>query len=126
MKNNVVFCRREFLNMPGHETHANIVTDITLSNPSWDIKDSDYRRVYINLGISDCKDIVSLNLDIDTDYDTDRENAIYKVSTLIDVLTDFREALIKECAIQKELSDKRKEKERLKQLQLESEKKDGE
>jgi len=110
MKDNVVFCRREFLNLPGHETHANIVTDITLSTSSWRNSDN-YRTCYVNLGISDCKDIVSLNLDISTDEDADRDNAIYKVSTLIDVLTEFKEALIKECALQKELSDKRKEQE---------------
>ena len=53
------------------------------------------------------------------------DNAIYKVSTIINVLTEFKEALIKECALQKELSDKRKE-QALKDKEQENKEKDAE
>jgi hypothetical protein len=85
---------------------ANIVTNIVLTR--WN-EDSLYRNVDVKLDFADCTRCVSMDMYIGTD-EYDNENALHKVDTLIEVLTDFRKALKKEIKIQEKLSKKRKKK----------------
>lgn len=82
---------------------ANIVTHIVKSD--YGIRDDLHRHVDCKLDFADCSRVVNMAIDLDDEYS--RENAIYKVDTLISVLTDFREALIKEAKYQRRLERKR-------------------
>lgn len=103
-KNNVIFCKREFLNLPGHHSMANIVASITKYRDE-DIEKNERRWVDIHLGIADCSRTITLSIDHDS-YE-DRENALFKVDTLINTLTEFREALEKEMKYQNRLERRR-------------------
>jgi len=101
-KEDIKFSRKEFLNLPGHESTAAIVTHIK----------TPYKHGYteVVLDISDCSRVISMSMDLEDELS--RENAIFKVDTLIDVLNDFKVALVKECkvAAKKEEKDKKKKK----------------
>ena len=103
-KEDVSFERKEFLNLAGHQGQANIVAYIV--NDAWDKSDKLERNVDIKLDIADCSRVISMSID---DYsEDDRENSLYKVDTLIEVLTDFRKALKKEFKLQTRLEAKKK------------------
>lgn len=102
-KEDVIFERKEFLNLPGHNGMANIVTHITKS--TWGDDDELNRSIDVKLDFADCSRVVTM--DIETYDDYSRENAIHKVDVLIDVLSDFREALVKELKYQARLEKKR-------------------
>jgi hypothetical protein len=103
-KEDVIFDRKEFLNLAGHNGQANIVAIITKDR--WGNDDNKLNRsVDIKLDFADCTRVVNLDFDVDGDYA--RENSINKVDVLLDVLNDFRKALIKECKIQARLEAKR-------------------
>ena len=107
-KEDVIFERREFLNLAGHNGQANIVANIVKDR--WSNDDSLNRNVDIKLDFADCSRVITMDFNIDNEYD--RENAIHKVDVLIDVLKDFRKVLIKECKTQERLEVKRAKKEK--------------
>ena len=103
-KEDVIFERKEFLNKAGYQGMANIVTYIV--DDAWDKDDKLSRDVSIKLDIADCSRVITIDIG---DYDIDeRENSLYKVGTLIDVLVDFRKALKKEFKLQTRLEAKKK------------------
>lgn len=113
-KEDVIFERREFLNLPGHNGQANIVANIIRHR--WD-EDKLYRNVDVKLDIADCSRVITMDIYVG-DGKEENENALHKVDTLIDVLSDFKKALKKEIKIQERLAvkkAKRDEKEKAKQ-----------
>ena len=108
-KEDVIFERKEFLNLPGHNGMANIVASIVASD-SWK-KDTDddgkplYRNAYYKLDFADCDRRVSMELEDHDEYA--RENTMHKVDTLIDTLIEFRTALKKELKYQHRLEKRR-------------------
>lgn len=102
-KEDVIYSRKEFLNLPGQESMANIVAHI-IKDDEWYPKDSLKRMVDITLSFANCDRKIDMYLNIDTEYN--RENALHKVDTLIDVLTDFRKSLKKEIINQEEIEEK--------------------
>jgi hypothetical protein len=101
-KKDVIFERKEFLNLAGHNGMANVVAQIVGSNYERD--DIEYRSTYCKLDFADCSRVVSMDIDLDDDYS--RENALFKVDTMLDVLTDFRDAIEREGKYQKRLEKK--------------------
>jgi hypothetical protein len=106
-RKDVIYSKKEFLNLPGQETIASILTDIIRSE--WHEITETERMVDYNLIITDCSEIVKLTISSDGEYD--RENSLYKLDTLISTLTKFKEAVQAEFLIQVEVEKKRKEKE---------------
>lgn len=105
-KEDVIFERREFLNLAGHNGMANVVANIVKSD--YGRVDDDYRNVECKLDFADCTRVVNMDISLDDEYS--RENALYKVDVLLDVLKDFREALVKEGKYQARLEKKRESK----------------
>jgi translation initiation factor 2 gamma subunit (eIF-2gamma) len=107
-KEDVIFDRKEFLNLAGHNGQANVVANIV----NWTNKYNDKleRNVDIKLDFADCSRVVNMDFDIGDEYA--RENSIHKVDVLLDVLKDFRKVLIKECKTQERLEVKRAKKEK--------------
>ncbi len=91
-KEDVIFERREFLNLAGHNGMANIVANIVKSDYGND--NEDYRNVECKLDFADCSRVVNMEINLSDEYS--RENALYKVDVLLDVLKDFREVIVKE------------------------------
>ena len=111
----VIFSERAFINKEGVNNMANIVAYITKYRWKKELDDNlENRDLEIYLSIADCERKVSFDFDLDTQIG--RDNAVYKTTALIDVLTNFRAALINENVFQKEreelLDKKRKEKEK--------------
>ena len=107
-KEDVIFDRKEFLNLPGHNGMANIVANIVGQDRRYGRKKEDddlYRHVYCKLDFADCDRRVSMEIEVEDEYS--RENALHKVDVLIDVLTEFRVALEKETKYQARLEKKR-------------------
>lgn len=102
-KSDLIFSRKEFLNLPGQESVAGIVA--TIKTEDWGNSNKEYRNTSYMLDITDCSDVIHLAFDHDNEYD--RENGLHKIDTLIDVLSDFRKALVKEFDIQAKLEKKR-------------------
>lgn len=102
-KNKIIFSKREFLNLPGHHSMANIVADITKYRGD---EEKGERWINIHLGIADCNRTITLAIDYE-DVE-ERKNALHKVDTLINTLTEFREALNKELKYQNRLERRRK------------------
>ena len=102
-KDKVIFSKREFLNLPGHHSMANIVASITKYRDE-DVEKGN-RWIDIHLGIADCNRTITLA--IDYDGEEDRKNALYKVDTMINTLTEFRKALEKELKYQARLERRR-------------------
>jgi hypothetical protein len=75
---------RALLNLPGHQSTAAIVAEITMEGSS---TYPDY-----TLKISDCSRAVDLELDFDTA--DSRENNLYKIDTMLDVLKEFRKGVV--------------------------------
>ena len=105
-KVDVIFERKEFLNLAGHNGMANIVANIVKTSYGRD--DEDYRGIDCKLDFADCSRVVNMEISLDDEYS--RENALYKVDVLIDVLTEFREALVKEGKYQARLEKRREKK----------------
>lgn len=118
-KNKVIFSKREFLNLPGHHSMANIVASIT--NEREENIEKGERWIDIHLGIADCNRTISLAIDYYSKED--RDNALHKVDTLINTLTEFREALEKELKYQNRLERRRKRLEEEKKKAEEAKKK---
>lgn len=105
-KEDIIFERKEFLNMPGHHGMANIVTHITTES-RWRDDELD-RSINVKLDIADCSRVITMDVDGYDEYE--RENTLHKLDVLIDVLTDFKKALKKEYRIQDRLEKKREAK----------------
>lgn len=105
-KEDVIFERKEFLNLAGHNGMANIVANIVKNVYGRD--DGDYRHIDCKLDFADCNRVVNMEINLDDEYS--RENALHKVDVLIDVLTEFREALENEAKYQARLERKREKK----------------
>lgn len=106
-KEDVIYSRKEFLNLEGQESMANIVAHIVKSD--WGRKDDELNReIDVTLNIADCDRKISLALYLDDEYN--RENSLNKVDTLIEVLTEFRDALEREAKYQARLEKKRAKK----------------
>lgn len=97
-KNKLIFSKREFLNLPGHHSMANIVTDIRKYSGN---EEKGERWIEIHVGIADCDRKITLAFDYENEED--RKNSLHKVDTLINTLTEFREALEKELKYQSRL-----------------------
>ncbi len=106
-KEDVIFERKEFLNLAGHNGMANVVANIVKS--SYRNDDDNYRHIECKLDFADCSRVVNMEINLDDEYS--RENALYKVDVLINVLTEFREALEKEGKYQARLEKRRARKE---------------
>lgn len=102
-KKDVIYSRKEFLNLAGQESMANIVAHIVKSG--WRSGEDFYRHVDLTLDIADCDRKISFALDLDGDYE--RENSLHKIDTLIDVLIEFRDAVEREAKYQARLERKR-------------------
>jgi len=102
-KEKTIFSKREFLNLPGHHSMANIVVHIVKDREE-DVEKGN-RWIDIHLGIADCTRSVTFAMDYYTKEQ--RDNAMYKVDTLINTLTEFREALEKELKYQARLERRR-------------------
>lgn len=104
---NVVFSRREFLNLDGHNSTANIVTNIRVGGDKKDKETGDVINRYITclLDLADCDRKISLSIELDTEKE--RLNALHKVRTMINVLTDFEDAIKKESEIQSKIDSNR-------------------
>lgn len=78
----VLFLRREFLNLPGSHGKSSVQAGVTL--------DDEY-SVYVDgeVAISDCSKTVHLDISIDTEVA--RENSIHKLRTLATVLSEMAE-----------------------------------
>ena len=102
-KEDVIFERKEFLNLPGHNGMANIIAQLTV-NP-YESDGVEYRSTYCKLDFADCSRVIHMDIDIEDEYS--RENALFKLDTLIDVLNGYRDAVEKEGKYQKRLEKKR-------------------
>lgn len=112
-KENVVFSRKDFLNLPGLNSTASIVTHINRNDMN---EYGDYQRSEVHFSMSDCTRTIDFDIELSTEYE--RENAIYKVDKLIEVLSDFKMALEKECEHQRKM-EKNYKKRRIKELEKE-------
>ena len=77
-KEDVIFERKEFLNLPGHNGMANVVAQITIDG-GYKRNNDDYRHTYCKLDFADCDRRVSMDIDLDDAYS--RENAIHKLNS---------------------------------------------
>jgi hypothetical protein len=110
-KDKIVFARQAFLNLPGHNSTAAIVASITQGELN---EHEDNQTVDVELHISDCNRTISFDFDL---YNkAERENALYKVETIISVLTEFRDEIKKASKHQTKFELKYK-KRRLKELE---------
>ena len=116
-KENVFFSRKEFLNLPGQHSTGNIVAHIVKYDMN---EEGDSQRVDLELYVSDCSRSISLDLGVGDEYE--RENTIHKLDTMIDVLTEMRDATKKVCKHQHRLEKKYK---RRRIAELEEKKGDG-
>lgn len=101
-KKDVIFERKEFLNLAGHNGMANIIAQIVTNNYTRD--DIQYRNAYCKLDFADCSRVVSMDIDLSDEYS--RENALFKIDTMIDVLVEYRDAIEREAKYQKRLEKK--------------------
>lgn len=90
-KEKVVYYKRIFLNKPRRHAGAFVIAEVT--EERWSHKDKkgkehEQTRLDALLEISDCSRHISLSLD--TGKKQDRANTIYKLNTLISVLTELR------------------------------------
>lgn len=100
-KDKVIFSRKEFLNIDGMNNMANIVAYIKVYHWREETEDIlENRDLDIVLCLADCERKVSFSIQLDSEEE--RENALFKVDNMLSVLTDFREAIVKESAIQEE------------------------
>lgn len=113
-KEKVFFSRQEFLNLPGKNSTAAIVAHILKGDMN---QEGDSQHVDVELHISDC--FRKIDFDIDVSSEDERENAIHKLDTFIDVLTEFRGELKKVCKHQHRLNKKYKRR-RLAELEKEA------
>jgi len=102
-KKDVIFERKEFLNLAGHNGMANIVAQIVGNEYNND--DGLYRYAECKLDFADCSRVISMDIDLGDDYS--RENALFKLDTMLDVLTEYRDAIEREGKYQKRLEKKR-------------------
>lgn len=111
-KDRIKFVGREFLNKPGFHSGSNIYCSISQEfySSKCDSKYPDYLEVEFN--IFDCSRAITLTFD--TDNKEDRENSIYKVNTMIDVLTKFRDGMITEFKAWEEIERLKEEEKKLK------------
>ena len=87
------FYRRHFLNRPGMHSHAHVIASTDTI-----YEDTRYNHD-ASFDIADCSR--TINLYFDMDDEKCRKNSMHKLDTLIKDLSDFRDALAKQC----ELSD---------------------
>lgn len=106
-KENIIFSKKEFLNLPGQEEMASILAQVKLQD-YWGDEENEYRHIDYTLIISDCNKQIRLDFDHDDEYD--QENSLFKLDTLINTLSEFRSALVDEFKIQNEFKLKREEK----------------
>lgn len=101
-KEDVIFDRKEFLNLAGHNGMANIVAQI-VAGKYGDV--GEYRHAYCKLDFADCSRVISMDIDLSDEYT--RENSLFKLDTMIDVLTEYRDAVEREAKYQKRLEKKK-------------------
>jgi hypothetical protein len=96
---------RALLNRPGFHSTGAIVAEIEDTSGWRKGRDRDGKKITedswitpeMSFQISDCTRSIAFCLDLETA--AGRENSLYKVDTLIDALTEFREALVDEQAL---------------------------
>jgi hypothetical protein len=81
------YASRQFLNKEGYNCDASIFTEISFYSEVSSGCDCD-------LKIRDCNNQVHLVTGIDDEGNAEFENSVFKLNTLIEQLTMFREALI--------------------------------
>jgi hypothetical protein len=108
---NMVYSDRQFLNQPGYNGMANIIANI--ERVKYDnSKFPEY--LSIDFGIADCTRQITLTFDCDTPEE--RQNSLYKANKMVEMLTNFRDALASEFEnwedieiLKKEAKEKEKE-----------------
>ena len=85
--------RREFLNLePSLRAYViAVVEDEREKNVEVKNKDDDYDSVDISLRIADCHNEIWLYFDLNTAEE--RENSLYKIRTLAEVICEFKRAI---------------------------------
>lgn len=87
--------RTEVLNLPGHYSTAAIASSLKLNKDRTD--------AWVHLSISDCTK--ALDFDFDLTNEEGQKNAVHKLSTLIEVLSELQTAVID---VSKEINDNRR------------------
>lgn len=88
------YYRRTFLNRPGHHASAFIYATVSCT------KADDQECASFELTIGDCYRSISLSIDA---YSQEAAtNSLYKLDTLIETLTEYREAFRHESELQRE------------------------
>lgn len=99
-KTELVFSQREFLNMPGEHSSANIVAYINKDTYIEDDGNISNNSMEVTLSMSDCNRTVNLSFDIwrsePASLRKKMDNAIYKAKTLAKVAAEFAEAMERE------------------------------
>lgn len=97
------FYVRKFINREKFESGAYIIASIERETTRWKNsagEDKVNNYLYPTLHIADCSRVVSL--DVHADNAKTRANVLFKLNTLIDTLTKFRDALVAEWEKDKE------------------------
>lgn len=87
----VLFERREFLNMPGHGSFASICAQVKGTIEYTNDTATDY-YMSPSLSLMDCANKVTYELSFGK---SSYENSLYKLDTIVRILTEFKEAFIK-------------------------------
>jgi hypothetical protein len=85
---------RQFLNRPGHHGTAAIIACVENTSRLAKEELRYGRQPNVYLSISDCFKEVKLQFDLQTS--SQQVNALYKIKTLVEALTEFRTALEEE------------------------------
>lgn len=88
------YYRRSFLNRPGFHASAFVFATVTST------KADDETGCDTELTIADCHRSICLSIECYSEESA--ANSLYKLDTLIETLTEFREAFKKECEVQRE------------------------
>ena len=86
MSTRTAFYRRRFLNRPRHHLGAHVIAEVVVERPR-----GGRPGVTATLHLADCSRCVTIDLDA---YDRrDAANALHKIATLREVVTDLERAL---------------------------------
>lgn len=85
-KQDNIFSRKDFLNLPFHHSDASIWSEVLFVTEITEEKTESWHS--IELKIKDCTHWISLNLAVEEGKS--KENSLFKLTTLIDHLTELR------------------------------------
>ena len=105
MESKMLYCKRSWLNKEDTEGSASLITSIVKSEG----EDTSWFDYDCALDIRDCQHTVSLSIHIDSEKEL--QNSLYKIDTIINDLSTYRNELIKTRPLyiaDKEIHDKNK------------------